>query len=133
MFDGSLGLRGGAGSGRVDAGALGGGVDRTRDAAAAAAAAAAATSAASANLGFSSANTAAAVAAKESVDIRHILSNPLPPPPSDVEFVRSQTSVSVIGGGPLPARASQKSARKEKGGGTKSQASAKSVIGNSFR
>ena len=43
--------------------------------------------------------SAAAVARQdeESVDIRQILSTPLPPIPSDVEFIRSQTSFASTG------------------------------------
>jgi X-X-X-Leu-X-X-Gly heptad repeat protein len=46
---------------------------------------------------FTTASNAAAAAKdeEESVDIRQILSTPLPPIPSDVEFIRSQTFAST--------------------------------------
>ncbi len=96
------------------------------------------------------ASTAAAAPSseKESVDIRSILSNPLPPLPSDVAFVQAQASFNVTGAlharfqrygsadapNAAPSRTSSKSARKE--GGRAEQLgknSAKTVISNSFR
>ena len=76
-FDGSLGFGGGVSRGST--GVLG--AEGTRNA----------------FDNLASASAASAAASKETVDIRHILSNPLPPLLSDVEFVRSEASFAATG------------------------------------
>ena len=77
LFDGSLGFGGGVSRGST--GVLG--AEGTRNA----------------FDNLASASVASAAASKETVDIRHILSNPLPPLLSDVEFVRSEASFAATG------------------------------------
>ncbi len=77
LFDGSLGFGGGVS--RSTAAMLG--ADVTRNA-----------------FGDSAlASAAVASSEKETLDIRNILSNPLPPLPSDVDFVRSKASLASTG------------------------------------
>ena len=77
LFDGSLGFGGGVS--RSTAAMLG--ADVTRNA-----------------FGDSAlASAAVASSEKETLDIRNILSNPLPPLPSDVDFVRSEASLASTG------------------------------------